>query len=72
MKWNYRVVEDKDGMLSVHEVYYDRAGEVEFITTEPITIIGEDVDSIKAQMAMIQDAWDKPVIKEENNGSRRK
>lgn len=38
MTWNYRIVRDKDRVLTLREVYYDENGNPTAMSSEPITL----------------------------------
>jgi hypothetical protein len=44
MSWNYRLVRDKKGILTIREVYYDDKGEPEGISQPLIIQAYEDED----------------------------
>lgn len=61
MTWNYRVVND-DGLLGIHEVYYDKGGIAHSMTEHPIAPQGEDLDELRDAFQMMLVALDKPVL----------
>lgn len=70
MSWNYRVTRDQGQqqgdypVYAIREVYYLRIeGEDRMGWTDPVRLIGDTPDDIKADLELIlQDAFDKPVI----------
>lgn len=63
MTWNYRLVRDKNGVISIHEVYYDDNGNPEGMT-KPITIQafedeGEDEKTILDILEKIKSSIEK-------------
>lgn len=74
MTWNYRIVRmqmdmgngKSEPMLGVHEAYYGDDGEVESITEEPITLVGEDEGVLLETLNMMIDALGKEVLNYED------
>lgn len=68
MSWNYRVVSQKwgkkDTLYGVHEVYY-KDDEPHMITVRPIKLSADTVEELRADIALIQDAFTKPVLEYE-------
>lgn len=73
--WNHRVVRriekreagEDEVMYYIHEVHYPEVGaKPEFITTDPIVICGEDVDSLRWTLEKILKALDSPVLNYED------
>jgi len=78
MSWNYRVMRHKAGQLeenpdlkwdeylAIHEVYYDKKGNPDSITKEPIKVVGDDGEdafsSIKWILKEMTKALDKPIL----------
>ena len=67
MSWNYRVVRNEHG-LRIFDVYYDEAGAPIATHEAPTYVYGETVDDLKAQLALMLEALDKPVIEEREIG----
>lgn len=61
--WNYRIVEDAEGGLSIHEVYYDDMGVPTDWTTEGVEPYGETMQELNTCFNMMQDAFYEPVLK---------
>jgi len=72
MTWNYRVIKKEheplnefdDGVTySIHEVYYDKHGDIEAWTLKAIGLGDfDDMDDLKGSMELMQKAFDKPVL----------
>lgn len=62
MIWNYRIIEN-NGCFSIHEAYYNDAGEITAVTEEPIAVGGETLDELRKDMAYYANALNKPVLK---------
>jgi hypothetical protein len=66
MSWNYRVVKrtDKAGFdyYGIHEVYYNKRGEICLISEDAIAPSGEDFDELRADVNNMQGAFGKPVL----------
>lgn len=65
MSWNHRVLahESKGEVYyQVHEVYYDDNGKPNGYTANPITISGDDIESIKWQLEHISKCLEKPIL----------
>lgn len=66
MSWNHRVlaVQHVDGSIQfqIHEVYYNNLGIPTTYTENPISISGEDIDSIKWQLKHIKKCLKKPIL----------
>ena len=66
MSWNYRVLanEYKEGKIyfQVHEVYYNEDGVPDGYTENPITIGGEDTESVGWTIDKIMEGYTKPVL----------
>lgn len=61
MTWNYRVMRYKDGSLGIHEVY-SRDGKVTNWTTDPTSIVGEDIKALRRQLKMMTRALDEAIL----------
>jgi len=66
--WNYRAIKDKDGCISVHEVYYDDDGNIISWTTNPITFVSMvSLDELTEDMERaINDIKKYPILNLEN------
>jgi hypothetical protein len=68
--WNHRVIkktykkgtEDEEAMYSVHEVFYNDAGEIYAYTTDPIDLSCESLDALKEYIQWCLNCLDKPVL----------
>jgi hypothetical protein len=67
MTWNYRILEDDEGNLSLHEVFYDVAGNPNGCTENPATFVADSDEGvegiIKALEMALKDAKERPVLK---------
>jgi hypothetical protein len=54
MHWNYRLVKDRHGFISIHEAYYHKNGRMYAITTEPISIGGDNISEIRRVLRQIR------------------
>ena len=63
MSWNYRLIE-RDGLISIHEVYYNESGEPRAWTENPVAPFGETVEDVRECLNMMIQALGKPVLKE--------
>jgi hypothetical protein len=71
MTWNYRIVktyheESKEYVYAIHEAYYDEQGKVNFITQDPISIIGESTGCLKWMLDSISEALTKPILEDKD------
>lgn len=65
MSWNHRILasEHKNEMYyQIYEVYYDDNGKPNSYTENPITIGGDNIESIKWQLDHISKCLDKPIL----------
>jgi hypothetical protein len=70
MSWNHRVLatehEMSDGRvevyLQIHEVYYDKNKKPNGYTANPITIGGDDLDSLNWTVDRIKESLSKPIL----------
>jgi hypothetical protein len=70
MGWNHRVIvtEEKDPSgesypyFRVHEVYYDENGVPDGYTANPISISGEDMESLNWTVDRIKESLPKPPL----------
>jgi len=64
--WNHRILahEFPNGNIEfhIHEVYYDNHGIADGCTKNPITIGGDDINSIYWQLEKIKDCLEKPIL----------
>lgn len=68
MSWNYRVLKTKDGdddLYQIHEVHYDKQGNVESYTKEGVTVTGNDIEDVKWVLMKMLSCLEKDVIKYE-------
>lgn len=61
MHWNYRVI-NTDGMLGIHEVYYNKKGEIEYWTEEPVGPVGENKGELLEDFSKIHEATELPTL----------
>lgn len=71
MTWNYRIlahknVDNDEVYLQIHEVYYDQDNNPISYTENPITVGGEDINSIKWSLNKMQEAINKPILSVDN------
>jgi len=65
MYWNYRIVQKPDSdfennvSYSIHEIYYDGAGNMESITEQSVSF---HVGSVKDLAKVMLEALEKPVV----------
>lgn len=59
--WNYRVVR-KNGLLGIHEAYYDDCGNVRSLSMEPVSPTYEDVAQLKTNLTLMIDALEETVL----------
>ena len=65
MSWNHRLMKMKDGeddFYQIHEVYYDKEGNVESYTKNGVTVGGNDIEEVKWVLLKMLAALDKPVL----------
>lgn len=65
--WNHRVVRTTNQRgnvyYAVHEAHYAEGGNIpDFVTTDPIAVIGDDVASLRWTLERMIAALDNPVI----------
>ena len=67
MNWNYRIILHDTvttPYATIHEVYYDKKGEITSWTTEPISIVGEDSKDVISILKTITIDLEQPELKE--------
>ena len=65
MSWNHRLMKMKDGeddFYQIHEVYYDKEGNVVSYTKNGVTVGGNDIEEVKWVLLEMLKALDKPVL----------
>jgi len=65
MGWNHRILAHKHKgkvYLSLHEVFYDKKGKPDGYTENPITVVGEDLKSIKWTLKKMKQCSKKPIL----------
>jgi len=62
--WNYRVIESEE-VFRIHEVYYNKKGEITAFSEDPITPLGETLDELRGDLEYYMQALDRPVLKKE-------
>lgn len=70
MSWNYRIIKREqlgEVSLQLHEVYYDKKGDMNSWSINPIAPCGETVIELGDDLARMQEALIKPVLIENNN-----
>ena len=61
MSWNYRVIK-KDAEFGIHEVYYNKRGEICLISDDQIAPFGKDFDTLRGDVNKMTGAFGKPVL----------
>ena len=67
MTWNYRIIKHDTAesvYFAVHEVYYDKQGNITNWTQNPIDITGDSAKEIARTLQMILTDTKQPVLKE--------
>ena len=65
MSWNHRLMKMKDGeddFYQIHEVHYDKDGEVKGYTKNGATVGGNNIEEVKWVLREMLAALDKPVL----------
>ena len=65
MSWNHRLMKMKDGeddFYQIHEVFYDKEGNVESYTKNGVTVGGKNIGEVKWVLLEMLAALDKPVL----------
>ena len=73
MSWNYRVVEEEfenEPYYYIKEVYYDKDGNPELLTEDPVQLDGESVKEIMDDLKLIMKAFQKPILNYDNKNER--
>lgn len=68
MKWNYRLLKTKDGeddFYQIHEVYYNKKGEVDGWTVKGATVGGHSKAEVKWTLMEMLSSLERDVIKDE-------
>lgn len=55
--WNYRIVKDKNGWLSLREVFYRDNGKIDGYTADPMTLSAENEQEFVYQNYLMQKAF---------------
>jgi len=66
-KWNHRVVKTKDGVddwYVIHEVFYDKDGNVDGMTKQPVSVGGNTIEELKWTLTKMLESLDKDIIDE--------
>ena len=71
--WNHRIIRhiehrthmDDSIYYAIHEVYYDEDGKVKGWTEEPIRILEESLEDLKATLQRLSESFNNPVLDEE-------
>lgn len=69
--WNYRIMKrtiNGETGYTLHEVYYNDAGEIEGYTEDPIAPFGTDIEDLRINIWQMRQAFDKPVLEYEKLG----
>ena len=70
MSWNHRLMKMKDGeddFYQIHEVFYDKEGNVESYTKNGVTVGGKDIGEVKWVLLEMLKALSKPVLDYEDS-----
>lgn len=59
--WDYRVIE-KDGIFTIHEVYYNEYGNIRMFSKSGITPIGESLDELRNMLNSMLKALNSPIL----------
>ena len=70
MTWNLRVIATMEPMIggepevnfALHEVYYDKNGNPNALTKNPIRVSGESLEAIEWYIDKMKDALKKPIL----------
>lgn len=66
MSWNYRIVrhidQDENAWFSVHEVYYDKSGEIDKWAPDAHTAGGDTHDDLRGELSLMAKALDRPCL----------
>ena len=71
MSWNYRVIRNADG-LRIFDVYYNEAGQPVGSNVAPTYVYGESIADLKAQLSLMLEALERPILEEGDVGSQGK
>jgi len=64
MTFNYRVIK-REGILEIHEVYYNDKGEIEFWDESPSWPIGNDIKELLEDLSKYESATELPILDED-------
>lgn len=66
------MVKDIFTYYEIHEVYYDRDGEITDWSTDAVAVGGDTLQELHSDIEMQKEAFDKPVlvVKETDNGPK--
>ena len=66
MTWNYQAIRETqhgETTYSIYEVYYNKAGEIENVTADPVHAQGETVEELRDDLTtMLHDVGKHPVL----------
>ena len=68
--WNYRAIrksheESDTDTYQIHEVYYDKDGNIEGWTESPVKPLGETPDELREDIRFFIKAFQKPILEEQ-------
>jgi len=66
-KWNHRVVKTKDGeddWYAIHEVFYDKDGNVDGMTKQPVSVGGNTIEELKWTLTKMLESLEYNIIDE--------
>ena len=69
MAWNYRVVR-KNGLLGIHEAYYDASGTVHSLSMDPVSPVHDNISELKTDLELMLDALNDSITDFDERESR--
>lgn len=65
--WNYRICKQRtmnpdEDLFAIHEVYYEKNGNIYLIADEPARVWGESPEDLKNNLAMLLEAFQQQII----------
>jgi len=62
--WNYRGVVDREGLMSIREVFYDDDGTIDSFSINPTYALGESPEELIEVLGMMLKGLKEPFLKE--------